>query len=195
MFSISDSESVTIFAHLPTPRRTLISRTAASSKDCTSSVYFFGLRWAQLLIMYTDAPIRETIKVQELSCSQQHLLPFQRLHRDDLSYIQRKIQDTRDARQDPPTFQRTNLPSRPIDTTLPTRITSARDGRAEQSPVADNTDRDHHPFTAVGSTKRDHTLSYCYWRGDQGEKYHLQGWMLGVKTIKGYLTSGVRNRI
>ena len=110
MFSISDSESVTIFAHLPTPRRTLIPRTAASSKDCTSSVYFFGMRWAQPTDHVRGPYLGFIINVQELSCSQQHLVPFQGLHRDDLSYIQQKIQD---ARQEPPTFQRTTLPPRP----------------------------------------------------------------------------------
>ena len=190
MFSISDSESVTIFAHLPTPRRTLITRTAASSKDCTSSVYFFGMRWAQPTDHVRRPYSGVTIHVQELSCSQQHLVPFQGLHRDDLSYIQRKIQD---ARQEPPTFQRTTLPPRPTAArrTLVTRRNNhsriVSSGRADLSPVADDTDRDHHPFTAVRSTERDRALTYYYWWGDQGGKYHLQGWMLGVTTIKGYL--------
>merc|ERR1712087_217416 len=192
VFSISDEESVTIFAHLPTPRGTLITRTAASSKDCTSSVYFFGMRWAQPTDHVRGPYSGIIINVQELSCSQQHLVPFQGLNRDDLSYIQRKIQDE-DARQEPPTFQRTTLPPRPTAArrTLVTRRSNhsriVSSGRADLSPVEDDTDRDHHPFTAVRSIEKDRAPTYYYWWGDQGGKYHLQGWMLGVTTIKGYL--------
>ena len=157
-FKVGDN-NFCAFAHT---WRTLISRTSVSSKDCTSSVYFFWVEVGATTDHVCGPKSGDSIHVQELSCSQQHLLPFQGLHRDDLSYIQQKIQDTRDARQDPPTFQCTNLPLRPIDTTLPTWTISTRDGQAEQSPVADITDRDCHQFTAVGSTKQDRTLSYYY---------------------------------